>query len=124
MFGNESQNQNSLRLVMLLRQDGDTITGSIGPSADRQLLVISNGKIVGSTFTFDMGNAEAKISISGHLNGQQAQGDFRTMNKKGVTITGTGKGNVQTKQMTFHWSATRNDGVAFSGELQFTKADH
>jgi hypothetical protein len=118
------ERNHSLALVMLLRQEGDTITGSIGPSADHQLLVISNGKIAGKTFSFDLGNEEAKMSITGQLNAEQAQGNFRTNNKQGVTMTGTGAGNLEKKQMTFQWSATRNDGVAFHGELQFTKSDH
>jgi hypothetical protein len=122
-FGNAGQYTSNLSLVMVLRQDGDTIAGSVGPDADHQLFVISNGKVTGSTFSFDVGNGEAKISIVGQLNGQQTSGDFRTINKQGVAITGVGEGTVQAKQMTFHWSGTRNNGVTFSGDLWFTRAD-
>ena len=122
-FGSAGQNSSSLPMVMVLRQDGETIAGSVGPDADHQLFVISNGKVTGSTFSFDVGNGEAKISIVGQVNGQQTSGDFRTINKQGVAITGAGEGTVQAKQMTFHWSGTRNNGAPFSGDLRFTKAD-
>ena len=122
-FGSAGPNSSSLPLVMVLRQDGDTIAGSVGPDADHQLFVISNGKVTGSTFSFDVGNGEAKISIVGQLNGRQTSGDFRTINKQGVAITGVGEGTVQAKQMTFHWSGTRNNGATFSGDLRLTKAD-
>jgi hypothetical protein len=122
-FGNADHNSSSLPLVMVLRQDGDTFAGSVGPDADHQLLLISNGKITGSTFSFDVSNGEAKINIVGQLNGRQTSGDFRTINKQGVAITGAGEGSVRANEMTFHWSGTRNDGATFSGHLRFTKAD-
>ena len=122
-FGSAGRNSSNLPLVMVLRQDGDTIAGSVGPDADHQLFVISNGKVTGSAFSFDVGNGEAKISIVGQLNGQPTSGDFRTINKQGVAITGTGEGTVRAKQMTFHWSGTRNNGATFSGDLRLTKAD-
>lgn len=115
------QNSNSFALVMILRQDGDTISGSVGPSADHQLLMISNGKLISNRFSFELGNGDAQMSIAGELTGQQAKGDFRTINKQSVAFAGTGAGSVQATQMTFHFTATRNDGTSFSGELQFQK---
>jgi hypothetical protein len=45
-FGNADQDD-QIDLVMVLRQDCNEITGSLGPPADNQPFVISNGKVAG-----------------------------------------------------------------------------
>ena len=120
-FGN-GQQQDQIDLVMVLYQSGTEITGSVGPSADRQVMTISNGKIEGNTVSFDLGNEQAKISIQFQLQGGKAEGRFRTSNQRGVTVEGTGSGQVQANRMTFEWSATR-EGQKLQGKLEFTKAE-
>lgn len=120
-FGN-AERQNQIDLVMVLHQNGNEITGSLGPSADRQLLTISNGKIEGNTVGFDIGNGQAKMSVQFQLENGNAKGRFRTSNQEGVTIQGTGTGKVQADRMTFDWSATRDD-QRLQGKLEFIKAD-
>jgi len=94
-----AERQNQIDLVMVLHQNGNEITGSLGPSADRQLLTISNGKIEGKSVSFDAGNGQAKISIQFQLENGNAEGRFRTSNQEGVTIQGTGTGKVQAPDM-------------------------
>src|SRR5215831_16233303 len=65
-FGNADR-QNQIDLVMVLHQNGNEITGSLGPSADRQVLTISNGKIEGNAVSFDVGNEQARISVQFQL---------------------------------------------------------
>jgi len=117
-----AERQNQIDLVMVLHQNGNAITGSLGPSADRQLLTISNGKIEGTAVSFDLGNGQAKISIQFQLQNGNAEGRFRTSNQEGVTIQGTGTGKVQADRMTFDWSAMRDD-QRLQGKLEFIKAD-
>src|SRR5262249_49119973 len=76
-FGN-AERQNQIDLVMVLHQIGNEITGSLGPSADSQMLTISNGKIEGKTVSFDVGNGQAKISVQFQLENGNAEGRFRT----------------------------------------------
>jgi beta-lactamase regulating signal transducer with metallopeptidase domain len=116
-------NEANFNFVVMLQQDGNTITGSVDLSPDERL-VISNGKIDGNRVSFDVGDDQAKMTITAQLNGEKAEGSFSTVNRVGVTINGTGSGQVQTSEMTFDWSAARNDGVRFRGKLRFTKADH
>ena len=61
-FGN-AQGQDQIDLVMMLHQNGTEITGSLGPSADRQVLTISNGKIEGNSVSFDLGTGQLNLSI-------------------------------------------------------------
>ena len=120
-FGN-AQRQDQIDLVMMLHQNGTEITGSVGPSADRQVLTISNGKVEGNAVSFDLGNEQVKISVQFQLQGGKAEGRFRTSNQQGITIEGTGSGQVQANRMTFEWSATR-EGQKLQGKLEFTKAE-
>jgi hypothetical protein len=119
-FGN-AEHHDQIDLVMLLHQNGNEITGSLGPSADNQPLTISNGKIDGNVVSFDLGNEHAKISVKFQLQAGRAEGEFRTLNERGITIQGTGAGQVQANRMTFEWSATRDD-QQFQGKLEFTKS--
>src|SRR6516164_2938662 len=114
--------QNQIDLVMVLHQNGNEITGSLGPSADRQILTISNGKIEGNAVSFDVGNEQVKISVQFQLQGGKAEGRFRTSNQQGITIEGTGSGQVRANRMTFEWSASR-DGQKLQGKLEFTKEE-
>ena len=61
-FGN-GQRQDQIDLVMVLHQSGTEITGSVGPSADSQVLTISNGKIEGNSVSFDLGTGQLNLSI-------------------------------------------------------------
>jgi hypothetical protein len=49
---------------MVLHQNGNEITGSLGPSADTQILTLSNSKIEGNAVSFDLGNGQAKVSVN------------------------------------------------------------
>lgn len=120
-FGN-AERQDQIQLVMVLHQNGSEITGSIGPSADRQVLTISNGRIEGNNVSVDIGNEQVKISLQFQLQGGKAEGRFRTNNQQGVTIQGAGNGQVQADRMTFQWSATRSD-QRLQGKLELTKAE-
>jgi hypothetical protein len=120
-FGN-GERQNQIDLVMVLHQNGNEITGSLGPSADRQIMTISNGKIEGNAVSFDLGNGQAKVSVQFQLQNGKAEGRFRTSNQEGVTIQGTGTGKVQADRMTFDWSATRDD-QRLQGKLEFIKSE-
>jgi hypothetical protein len=92
----DRQNQNAL--IMIVRQNGNEITGSLGPSADEQPLAISNGRIDGDTVTFDLGNERAKLSVKFQRQKEKAQGEFSTSNQQGTTIKGNGTGSSrQTK---------------------------
>jgi hypothetical protein len=87
-------------------------------------MTISNGKIEGNAVSFDVGNEQGKISIQFRLENGNAEGRFRSSNKQGVTIQGTGTGKVQADRMTFDWSATREgDQRLIKGKLEFIKAD-
>ena len=121
-WGN-AERHDQIGLLMLLRQNGNEITRSLGPSADNQPMVISNGKIDGNAVSFDVGYERAKLSIKFQLHGEKAQGEFSTINQQGITIQGTGTGQVRANQMTFEWSAIRNDGARLQGKLEFTKAE-
>ena len=61
-------------MVLILTQDGNTLTGTAGPTADEQM-AISNGKIDGANVTFDL-KAEAVMVhftlqlVGAHLKGQ------------------------------------------------------
>jgi hypothetical protein len=114
--------QDQIQLVMVLHQNGSEITGSIGPSAERQVLTISNGRIEGNNVSLDIGNEQAKINVQFQLEAGKAEGRFRTSNQQGVTIQGTGNGQVQADRMTFQWSATRGD-QRLQGKLELTKAE-
>src|SRR5260370_31405011 len=107
---------------MVQRQNGNEISGSLGPSDDRQIMTISNGKIEGNVVSFDVGNEQAKLSIRLQLEDGNAEGRFRTNNQRGVTIQGTGTGRVQSDRMTFDWSAMHDD-QRLQGKLEFIKAD-
>ena len=120
-FGN-AERQNQIDLVMVLHQNGNEITGPLGPSVDRQIFTISNGKIEGNAESFDVGNGQAKISVQFQLENGNAEGRFRTSNQQGVTIQGTGTGKVQVDRMTFDWSAIRDD-QRLQGKLEFIKSD-
>ena len=120
-FGN-GQRQDQIDLVMVLHQSGTEITGSVGPSADSQVLTISNGKIEGNSVSFDLGTGQLNLSIQFQLQGGKAEGRFRTSNQQGITMEGTGSGQVQANRMTFEWSASR-DGQKLQGKLEFTKAE-
>jgi flagellar hook-associated protein FlgK len=133
-IGNAAERQNRTDLVMVLHQNGDEITGSLGPSADRQIMTISNGKIEGNAVSFDVVYEQgafsferccgSKISIQFRLENGDAEGRFQTSNQQGVTIQGTGTGKVQADRMTFDWLATReDDNQRFRGKLEFIKAD-
>src|SRR5215470_9016399 len=69
----DAERHDQIDLLMLLRQNGNEIRGSLGPSADNQPLVISNGKIDGNTVSFDVGNERAKLSIRFQLKGGKAE---------------------------------------------------
>ena len=90
-FGN-AQQQDQIDLVMMLHQNGTEITGSVGPSADRQVLTISNDEVEGNAASFDLDNKQVKISVQFQLHGGKAEGRFRTSNQHGITIEGTGSG--------------------------------
>jgi hypothetical protein len=74
-FGN-AERQNQIDLVMVLHQNGNEITGPLGPSVDRQIFTISNGKIEGNAESFDVGNGQAKISVQFQLENGNAEGRF------------------------------------------------
>jgi hypothetical protein len=137
-FGN-AERQDQIELVMRLQQNGSEITGSIGPLADPQVMTISNGRIEGNAVSFDVGNDQGKASIQFQLQGGKAEGRFRTSNRQGVVIQGTGTGQVQANRMIFQWSATRltvntahspvlerkgtSGDQKLQGKLEFTKAE-
>jgi hypothetical protein len=61
-------------LLMILTQDGNTITGTVGMTAEQQM-PISNGKVDGNNVTFDVTAEEVSIHyvlglVDEHLKGQ------------------------------------------------------
>jgi hypothetical protein len=61
-------------MLLILTQDGSTLTGTAGPNAQEQL-PISNGKIDGNSVTFDIKAEEVLIHfalqlVDNHLKGQ------------------------------------------------------
>ena len=78
--------QNQIDLVMVLHQNGNEITGPLGPSVDRQIFTISNGKIEGNAVSFDVVYEQgafsferccgSKISIQFRLENGDAEGRF------------------------------------------------
>ena len=61
-------------MLLILTQDGNTLTGTAGPDANEQL-PISNGKIDGNNVTFDLKAEEVMVHftlqlVDNHLKGQ------------------------------------------------------
>ena len=73
-FIDNSEGNKSESAVMILTQDGNTLTGTAGPTADEQM-AISNGKVDGNNVTFDIKADEVSIHLTlqlvdNHLKGQ------------------------------------------------------
>jgi len=61
-------------MLLILKQDGNTLTGTVGPDATEQL-PISNGKIDGNNVIFDLKAEEVMVHftlqlVDNHLKGQ------------------------------------------------------
>jgi hypothetical protein len=61
-------------ILLILNQDGNALTGTVGPDATEQL-PISNGKIDGNNVTFDLKAEEIMVHftlqlVDNHLKGQ------------------------------------------------------
>ena|SRR5437667_200252 len=73
-FIDNSEGNKSESAVMILTQDGNTLTGTAGPTADEQM-AISNGKVDGNNVTFDVKTGEFTVHFTlqlmdKHLKGQ------------------------------------------------------
>jgi hypothetical protein len=60
-------------MVLIVTQDGNTLTGTAGPTADEQM-AISNGKVDGNNVTFDLKAEQVMIHftlrlVDNHLKG-------------------------------------------------------
>jgi hypothetical protein len=75
-FIDASESNKSEGAVVILTQDGNTLTGTAGPTADEQM-PISNGKVDGNNVTFDVKTGDVTIHFSlqlvdKHLKGKAA----------------------------------------------------
>jgi hypothetical protein len=73
-FVDSAETSKNEGLVLILTQDGNTLTGTAGPTADEQM-AISNGKIDSNNVTFDLKAEEIMIHftlqlVDNHLKGQ------------------------------------------------------
>jgi hypothetical protein len=88
--------QGQMDLVMLLRQSGNEIAGSFGPSEEVQPLTITEGKIDGNHVIFYVRNATAVMRIRFQLQDGKAEviSGWRTM----AALRSRGLGQGRSKQ--------------------------
>jgi hypothetical protein len=60
-------------VVMMLKQDNDKLTGTVGPSMDEQVAV-SNGKVDGDNVTFDVFTDEGTYKVALVVAGDEIKG--------------------------------------------------
>jgi len=73
-------------VLLILKQDGKTLTGSGGPNESEQL-PISSGKIEGDRVTFELSTGKGPLSFQLVLKGDQLKGDMKREFQDGRTET-------------------------------------
>jgi len=84
-FIDNSEGNKSETAVVILTQDGNTLTGTAGPAAEEQM-AISNGKVDGNNVTFDVKAGEVTLHftlelVDAHLKGSakaEANGESKS----------------------------------------------
>jgi len=77
---------NASQGVLVLKQTGDTVTGTAGPSESEQT-AISNGKIEGDRVTFEIQQPNGMIIVKLVLSGDSLKGDVEASHD-GQTMRG------------------------------------
>src|SRR5215467_14030320 len=71
-------------LYLVLKQQGNEITGTAGPSAMQQMLKLTAGKVTGDQLSFKVGPMEVSL----HLEGDDLKGELKEPNDTSpITIT-------------------------------------
>lgn len=85
-FKNAEGETKSGSAYMILKQDGDKLTGSGGPSEGEQH-PIRNGKVEGDRLTFEAMESDNPMVFDLTVNGDQITGEIKASQKEGKTHT-------------------------------------
>jgi hypothetical protein len=75
-FIDTSEGNKSESAMVILTQDGNTLTGTAGPNADEQM-AISNGKVDGNNVTFDVKAGEVTVHFTLQLVDKHLKGSAK-----------------------------------------------
>src|SRR5215467_6138765 len=60
-------------MYLILKQEGNKLSGSAGPTEKEQILTLENGKVEGDRVTFKTGSFQVSLT----LNGDEMRGEMR-----------------------------------------------
>jgi len=82
-----SGQEQTVPVFLLLKQDGQKVTGSGGPSEEEQQYDIENGKVNGNKVTFDVTAGDAVYHSSAEFNQEEMNGETIREQTNGVKIS-------------------------------------